>query len=91
MKFYYKEKCVCVNVKEALDNAAGDDYVDCIDTLGVVIHKEPGVTMFVMYDTIMDALSVEATDSNDEITEIKEKDLEMTDEERILLVNELKV
>ncbi|HAU87763.1 MAG TPA: hypothetical protein DCW90_20430 [Lachnospiraceae bacterium] len=91
MKFYYKEKCVCVNVKEALENATGDDYVDCIDAFGVVIHKEPGITIFAMYDTITDTLSVEATDSNDEITEIKENDLEMTDEERILLVNELKV
>ena len=88
MKFNYQEN-MCVNVKEAIEKSTKNDYVDFGDALGVIVHKSPYFEVIVVYDEIHDVVSVEIVNSDTDCLKIREKDLEMTDEERDLIVKEL--
>lgn len=91
MKFFYKEKELCVDLKKAIEIATGDDYVDLIDSLGVIIHKQPEFIVMILYDTDNDSVSIEIMGNNDEYEKIKEENFKMTDDERELIVKELSV
>ena len=88
MKFNYQEN-MCVNVKEAIEKSTKNDYVDFGDALGVIVHKSFYFEVIIVYDEIHDIVSVEIVKNDTDCLKIREKDLEMTDEERDLIVKEL--
>ena len=88
MKFNYQEN-MCVNVKEAIEKSTKNDYVDFGDALGVIVNKSSYFEVIIVYDEIHDIVSVEIVKNDTDCLKIREKDLEMTDEERDLIVKEL--
>lgn len=88
MKFNYQEN-MCVNVKEAIEKSTKNDYVDFGDALGVIVHKSSYFEVIIVYDEIHDIVSVEIVKNDTDCLKIREKDLEMTDEERDLILKEL--
>ena len=87
MKFNYQEN-MCVNVKEAIEKNERTITLSCQRlTTGVTVPEWTAV--IIVYDEIHDIVSVEIVKNDTDCLKIREKDLEMTDEERDLIVKEL--
>lgn len=95
MKFSYDEKAYQVNVHEVFMAATKDDYIDLIEALGVRLHisylSEIGISAMIVYDDIEDVVSVEIIVDEDDLISIEENELELTNEERGLIVEKLRV
>lgn len=95
MKFSYDEKAYQVNVHEVFMAATKDDYIDLVEALGVLLHisclSEIGISAMIVYDDIGDVISVEIIIDEDGLISIEERELELTKEERNLIVENLRV
>lgn len=95
MKFNYEGTEQLVNVNEVFVEATCDDFVDFIDAFGVVVHNLPSnlnhgeTKVMIVYDDIKDVVSIEIIINEDEYVWIKERQLEMSKEERELIVKQL--
>lgn len=95
MKFSYDEKTYQVNVHEVFMAATKDDYIDFVEALGISLHisclSEIGISAMIVYDDIKDVVSVEITIDEDDFITINENEIELTNEERSLIVKNLQV
>jgi len=92
MKVNYAGTTQHIDICKVFKDATRDDYIDLVEAFGVRLHISDfdNSTIMIVYDDIEDVVSIEITDG-DNYESIEEGDLEMTQEERKLIVENLTV
>lgn len=98
MVLYLNNKEYTVNVQEAFTAAKSEDYIDFGNAFGIVVHnlshnpEFDNSIIMIMYDDIKDKITVEVNDTaNDEYIIVQECDLTISQFERNLIVENLKI
>lgn len=82
-----------LDILKAFNEATNDDYVDCLASVGLLIHDSPlpdGFTVMLNYNLSTDAVTVYLeNEETDFCAFIRSSDISMTPEEKKRIVKEL--
>mgnify|MGYP006991758623 FL=1 len=93
MKFNHKETVYEVDVDKVLTEATGDDFIDFVDAMGVMVHALSNLdnsNVAIVYNDAEDVVTVYiSNEEEDYYTPIDEKNLDLAAEERRIIVEKL--
>ena len=93
MKFNHKETVYEVDVDKVFTEATGDDFIDFVDAMGVMVHTLSNLdnsNVAIVYNDAEDVVTVYiSNEEEDYYTSIDENNLDLTAEERCIIVEKL--
>lgn len=93
MKFNHKETVYEVDVDKVFTKATGDDFIDFLDAMGVMVHTLSNLgnsNVVIVYNDAEDVVTVYiSNEEEDYYTSIDEKNLDLVAEERRIIVEKL--
>ena len=93
MKFNHKETVYEVDVDKVFTETTGDDFVDFVDAMGVMVHTLSNLdnsNVAIVYNDAEDVVTVYiSNEEEDYYTSIDEKNLDLAAEERRIIVEKL--
>lgn len=93
MKFNHKETVYEVDVDKVFTKATGDDFIDFLDAMGVMVHTLSNLgnsNVVIVYNDAEDVVTVYiSNEEEDYYTSIDEKNLDLAAEERRIIVEKL--
>lgn len=93
MKFNHKETVYEVDVEKDFTEVTGDDFVDFVDAMGVMVHTLSNLdnsNVAIVYNDAEDVVTVYiSNEEEDYYTSIDEKNLDLAAEERRIIVEKL--
>lgn len=93
MQINFNEEVYELDIPKVFDEATDDDYIDCLNYIGVIVHNSPlpdGFVFIINYNFGKDIVNIYLeNEETDFCAFIKECNLNMTKEERERIVKEL--